>query len=798
MWDNFLNQIPLTGSDDSSALEQQQLQRVAQAAVAAVKLLESSNTDISIVSSANCDGNSGPAHPGRLGMHNGISNNVDASEMSVSLNNSSNSLKDVDLIKNIGAGSMDICSVANQHAIMNPNKFTVKLSGPLSKQILVIKKNCIPPNHQSNGNSLVTSNNYVTKINFTPSKQNSFDLLGISENFDQSQHSPINNSNDDENISNTLNNSTIDVTGKHAGDSRAASLTGVSDSVASKIGENSNYSLRSSNYSCDTYSRRKAHGHEHLKTNPVEESLLSNDTAAPSSQRTRNECTNTKCATSKATLLYKLNTLVALNAQLLKTNRTLSKQNLRLRKEKQLQSDAFLNFFNKDQIEAVQKKSTRGWNWSPQTIANALKLKNVCGIAGYEEILRQRFPMPSLRTLQRRISNLNSSNPTKNKSASSTSHFVTPNDNLHRSNSSNAADDPNLTNEFLSGINSTNNVSDEDTTSKDKLVLPVEMQDLIFNSTEDEFAAAIDDLQEVSSPGNINDDKPLMFSDNMSPNMDISPSSPLTLQHQTSSAEVVNVRNEVKFDLDPIKLCEPHRQIVISSGSDQVLPERLKTALPNLLIHVNEVTKSTSPHALPSPISLLDDHLTSSDLNKLNMPSQHCKTSDQIFGASNSVHNKKFAPYQQLQRDALFQSAGESLFESLNIESSQNQISSLSSMNFLSNFSLPTSPSMISYESMNSPADRPLIGHHPNKPCKFMLDDLALLNNRSNKFSCNSLIPPDILNNTVPSLAPSLSDGFNSLQPLTDVLQPLHDDALHPINETALEPMDEDVLPPFE
>lgn len=63
--------------------------------------------------------------------------------------------------------------------------------------------------------------------------------------------------------------------------------------------------------------------------------------------------------------------------------------------------------FNKDQILAMRCKSTKFKKWSNSTITKALKLKSACGNSGYEELIKQKIPLPSLRTLIRRLENLN-------------------------------------------------------------------------------------------------------------------------------------------------------------------------------------------------------------------------------------------------------------------------------------------------------------------------------------------------------------------------------------------------------
>lgn len=63
--------------------------------------------------------------------------------------------------------------------------------------------------------------------------------------------------------------------------------------------------------------------------------------------------------------------------------------------------------FNKDQFIAFRKKqakkSTKFMKWSNETVVKCLKLKFSCGNNGYNELLRQDYPLPSLRTLQRKL-----------------------------------------------------------------------------------------------------------------------------------------------------------------------------------------------------------------------------------------------------------------------------------------------------------------------------------------------------------------------------------------------------------
>lgn len=65
---------------------------------------------------------------------------------------------------------------------------------------------------------------------------------------------------------------------------------------------------------------------------------------------------------------------------------------------------AISTIFNEDQVSALLKKGHIR-NWSNKTVQRALKLKFTCGTTGYEELLQQGIPLPSLRTLWRKLEN---------------------------------------------------------------------------------------------------------------------------------------------------------------------------------------------------------------------------------------------------------------------------------------------------------------------------------------------------------------------------------------------------------
>lgn len=68
--------------------------------------------------------------------------------------------------------------------------------------------------------------------------------------------------------------------------------------------------------------------------------------------------------------------------------------------------DRLNNIFNSDQIQYLKTGNARGQAWSADTMKNALKLYMACGTKGYEEIIRQNLPYPSVRTIHNRLRNI--------------------------------------------------------------------------------------------------------------------------------------------------------------------------------------------------------------------------------------------------------------------------------------------------------------------------------------------------------------------------------------------------------
>ena len=64
-------------------------------------------------------------------------------------------------------------------------------------------------------------------------------------------------------------------------------------------------------------------------------------------------------------------------------------------------SAAVGKFLHQDQLSCLSRNSTRGVKWSKSTIKKGLQLHFTCGPTGYKELLSQKYPLPSHRTLLR-------------------------------------------------------------------------------------------------------------------------------------------------------------------------------------------------------------------------------------------------------------------------------------------------------------------------------------------------------------------------------------------------------------
>lgn len=124
--------------------------------------------------------------------------------------------------------------------------------------------------------------------------------------------------------------------------------------------------------------------------------------------------------TVNATLTSADSSKVALESQLLKKitaleNKlqqakrqiaTLYRDKITSAKRIQELSESVKVFLNDDQIQSLSHKGPRGLKWSSSTIMKAFQLRFACGSTGYNLLLDQKQPLPSLRTLRRRMKDM--------------------------------------------------------------------------------------------------------------------------------------------------------------------------------------------------------------------------------------------------------------------------------------------------------------------------------------------------------------------------------------------------------
>ena len=70
---------------------------------------------------------------------------------------------------------------------------------------------------------------------------------------------------------------------------------------------------------------------------------------------------------------------------------------------KMKQEATIRKLFGQDQLRALSRGGMRGINWATSTVKKALRLRFSCGASGYNLLLQQGYPLPSVRTLQRRM-----------------------------------------------------------------------------------------------------------------------------------------------------------------------------------------------------------------------------------------------------------------------------------------------------------------------------------------------------------------------------------------------------------
>ena len=69
-------------------------------------------------------------------------------------------------------------------------------------------------------------------------------------------------------------------------------------------------------------------------------------------------------------------------------------------------NNSIASIFHEGQIQLLSKTYKKIPRWCNETLVNAFKLRFAGGTSGYNEILRQKLPFPSVRTLTRKLENL--------------------------------------------------------------------------------------------------------------------------------------------------------------------------------------------------------------------------------------------------------------------------------------------------------------------------------------------------------------------------------------------------------
>ncbi|XP_040358556.1 uncharacterized protein LOC120843569 [Ixodes scapularis] len=113
---------------------------------------------------------------------------------------------------------------------------------------------------------------------------------------------------------------------------------------------------------------------------------------------------NSELRKKNSDLARKYRTLQRLHDEAKSRLRSLTKKLTSAQKEiSALKSSRFLNT---DQTKALTVKSMKGHKWSEKTIRVALQIKHGCGTSGYELLRSLSYPLPSNRTLIRRLQHI--------------------------------------------------------------------------------------------------------------------------------------------------------------------------------------------------------------------------------------------------------------------------------------------------------------------------------------------------------------------------------------------------------
>lgn len=67
--------------------------------------------------------------------------------------------------------------------------------------------------------------------------------------------------------------------------------------------------------------------------------------------------------------------------------------------------DASKNIFNDDQLKLLSGKVRQVKQWSEATVMDSLQIRFACQ-GGYDKLIKRGYPLPSTRTLMRRIADV--------------------------------------------------------------------------------------------------------------------------------------------------------------------------------------------------------------------------------------------------------------------------------------------------------------------------------------------------------------------------------------------------------
>ncbi|XP_018407689.1 PREDICTED: uncharacterized protein LOC108783587 [Cyphomyrmex costatus] len=140
----------------------------------------------------------------------------------------------------------------------------------------------------------------------------------------------------------------------------------------------------------------------------LQNALLQSEQAKEEIERIKIRAKQTEIKLKKANAIIlkldKSKTLLKRNARkLMDENKKLAQKIRILQTSKNIDIRKILN---DDQVTALNEQNPRSLKWSNNTIIKALRLKMSCGSTGYTELLNQNIPLPSERTLRRKLENI--------------------------------------------------------------------------------------------------------------------------------------------------------------------------------------------------------------------------------------------------------------------------------------------------------------------------------------------------------------------------------------------------------